>query len=52
MPSDEKQGTLGATVEQVLTGFNKSLDLDADLIICTGEAAFKYKHILTEKYDL
>ena len=52
MPTDEKQGTLGATVEQVLSGFNKSLEIDADLIICTGEAAFKYKDILIEKYDL
>ena len=52
MPTDEKQGTLGATVEQVLSGFNKSLEIDVDLIICTGEAAFKYKDILIEKYDL
>ena len=52
MPTDEKQGTLGATFEQVLSGFNKSLEIDADLIICTGEAAFKYKYILIEKYDL
>lgn len=52
MPTDEKQGTLGATVEQVLSGFNKSLEIDADLIICTGEAAFKYKDIILEKYDL
>ena len=52
MPTDEKQGTLGATVEQVLSGFNKSIEIDADLIICTGEAAFKYKDILKEKYSL
>lgn len=52
MPSDEKQGTLGASIEQVLSGFNKSLEIDADLIICTGEAAFKYKDIILEKYDL
>lgn len=52
MPTDEKQGTLGATFEQVLSGFNKSLEIDADLIICTGEAAFKYKDILIEEYDL
>jgi len=52
MPTDEKQGTLGASIEQVLSGFNKSLEIDADLIICTGEAAFKYKDILLEKYNL
>ncbi|MDO5824823.1 MAG: Mur ligase family protein [Methanosphaera sp.] len=43
MPKSTKVGTLGATLEQVLIGFNKSLDIDADLIVCTGEAAFKYK---------
>ena len=43
MPKSTKIGTLGATLEQVLIGFNKSLDIDADLIVCTGEAAFKYK---------
>lgn len=43
MPESAKVGTLGATLEQVLIGFNKSLDIDADLIVCTGEAAFKYK---------
>lgn len=52
MSSEEKHGTLGATVEQVLTGFDKSLDIDADLIICTGEAAFKYKDIFVERYGL
>ena len=52
MPTDEKKGTLGATVEQVLSGFDKSLEIDADLIICTGEAAFKYKNILIENYGL
>ena len=43
MPKSTKIGTLGATLEQVLIGFNKSLDIDADLVVCTGEAAFKYK---------
>ena len=52
MSSEEKHGTLGASVEQVLAGFDKSLDIDADLIICTGEAAFKYKDIFIERYDL
>lgn len=52
MPNHEKMGTLGASIEQVLSGFNKSLEIDADLIVCTGEAAFKYKDIILEKYDL
>jgi UDP-N-acetylmuramate--alanine ligase len=43
MPESTKVGTLGATLEQVLIGFTISLDIDADLIVCTGEAAFKYK---------
>ena len=52
MPTDEKQGTLGATIEQVMAGFEKSLEIESDLIICTGEAAFKYKELLIEKIDL
>lgn len=42
----KKEGTLGASVEQVLEGFKKSLEIDADLVVCTGEAAFKYKNEL------
>lgn len=51
MPHDKKQGTLGATKEQVLAGFKKSLNIDADLIVCTGEAAFKYKQILIDELN-
>lgn len=43
MPKGDKTGTLGATEEQVLTAFSKALEIDADLIVCTGEAAFKFK---------
>lgn len=43
MPHDEKHGTLGATIEQVLIGFDKALEIDGDLLVCTGEAAFKFK---------
>lgn len=46
MPEGDKQGTLGATTQQVLTGFDKALSLESNLIVCTGEAAFKYKDIL------
>lgn len=48
MPEGDKKGTLGATVEQVLVGFNKALELDANLVVCTGEAAFKYKDIIKD----
>ncbi len=48
MPEGDKSGTLGATQEQVLVGFRKALSLDGDLIVCTGEAAFKYKTILKD----
>lgn len=49
MPRGEKDGTLGATVEQVLAGFNKAKTLDADLMVCTGEAAFKFKNSLIDE---
>ncbi|WP_455645113.1 Mur ligase family protein [Methanosphaera sp.] len=48
MPEGDKEGTLGATVNQVLCGFKKALTIDADLMVCTGEAAFKYKDILKD----
>ena len=43
MPEGDKKGTLGANKEQVITGFSKASEIDVDLIVCTGEAAFKYK---------
>ncbi|OED30712.1 Mur ligase family protein [Methanosphaera sp. WGK6] len=46
MPEGGKDGTLGATKNQVLCGFKKALSIDADLVVCTGEAAFKYKDII------
>ncbi len=48
MPEGDKKGTLGATLEQVLTGFNKAKSIDADLLVCTGEAAFKFKDKIIE----
>lgn len=44
LPKDFKEGTLGATKEQVITGFKLALTINADLLVCTGEAAFKYKN--------
>lgn len=43
MPEGDKKGTLGANKEQVIAGFSKASEIDVDLIVCTGEAAFKYK---------
>ena len=49
IPDDDKEGTLGATSKEVCNAFNKALELDVDLIVCTGEAAFKFKDKLIEK---
>ena len=38
-----KEGTLGATPDQVIEGLKKGLECDADAVVCLGEAAFKYK---------
>ncbi len=38
-----KEGTLGATLKQVLEGLKKGLECDVDAVVCLGEAAFKYK---------
>jgi UDP-N-acetylmuramate--alanine ligase len=45
-PSEFRQGTLGATPEQVMEGFKIALDCDVDAIILLGEAAFKSKEII------
>ncbi|MBE6493586.1 MAG: hypothetical protein E7Z84_03125 [Methanosphaera stadtmanae] len=45
MPEGHKTGTLGASTEQVLVAYEKALTIDADLLVCTGEAAFKYKDL-------
>ncbi len=49
MPEGDKKGTLGATIEQVMTGFNKAKGIDADLLVLTGEAAFKFKDYLIDE---
>ncbi|MGC9517737.1 MAG: Mur ligase family protein [Methanomicrobiales archaeon] len=43
-PSDFRKGLLGATSEQVVEGFKKSMETDADVVLCLGEAAFKSKN--------
>lgn len=42
-PEEFKNGTLGATLEQVMIGLEKALECDVSAVICVGEAAFKYK---------
>jgi len=43
-PEKFKEGTLGATPEQVIEGLKKGLKCNADALLCIGEAAIKYKH--------
>lgn len=42
-PEKFRDGTLGATAEQVIEGLKKGLKCDADALVCIGEAAVKYK---------
>ncbi|MFA0832754.1 MAG: Mur ligase family protein [Methanobacterium formicicum] len=42
-PEKFREGTLGATKEQVIEGLRKGLECDADAVVCMGEAAVKYK---------
>ena len=43
--SFDKDGTLGATSEDVLKSFNEGLSLDPQTIIAIGEAAIKFKSV-------
>ncbi len=42
-PDKFRNGTLGATQEQVVDGLKIGLECDADAVVCIGEAAVKYK---------
>jgi UDP-N-acetylmuramate--alanine ligase len=42
-PEEFREGTLGATEDQVIEGLKKGLECNADAIVCIGEAAVKYK---------
>jgi len=42
-PDEFREGTLGATGEQVIEGVKKGLECDTDVVVCIGEAAVKYK---------
>jgi UDP-N-acetylmuramate--alanine ligase len=54
-PVEFREGTLGATCEQVLEGLEKATECNVDAIICIGEAAIKYKeeinNYLSQKYN-
>lgn len=51
MSNFQKEGTTGASQHQVIVGFIRALDIDCDLIICTGEAAFKYEDVISDKIN-
>jgi UDP-N-acetylmuramate--alanine ligase len=51
-PVKFKRGTLGASSEQVLEGVKKGLECDTEVLVCLGEAAFKYKENILEWRDL
>ena len=42
-PVEFREGTLGATSDQVLEGLKKATECNVDAIVCIGEAAIKYK---------
>ena len=42
-PEKFREGTLGATHDQVIEGLKKGLECNVDALICIGEAAVKYK---------
>ena len=50
-PEKFREGTLGATEEQVVEGFKKGLECDADAVVCIGEAAVKYKETIKNLID-
>jgi UDP-N-acetylmuramate--alanine ligase len=54
-PVEFREGTLGATCDQVLEGLKKATACNVDAIVCIGEAAIKYKDeintYLSSKYN-
>ena len=51
VPTEYRKGLLGATPEQVVEGLKKSIETDADIVICLGEAAFKSKDHIKSYLD-
>lgn len=48
-PDEFKIGTLGANLEQVISGLEKAFECNASVIVCIGEAAIKYKEDIYKK---
>jgi UDP-N-acetylmuramate--alanine ligase len=48
-PREFKKRTLGANLEQVISGLEKALECDVPAVVCIGEAAFKYKEDIYKK---
>ena len=44
----KKSGTLGANENDVRDGIKKALNLDCEMIVAIGEAATKYKSVITD----
>ncbi|MDD3753682.1 MAG: Mur ligase family protein [Methanobacterium sp.] len=51
-PDKFRNGTLGATKEQVIEGLKKGLECNSDVVICIGEAAVKFKENIKFLADL
>lgn len=49
--SEYREGTVGATKEQVMEGLEKGLSCDVEAVICLGEAAVKYKEQMKKFKD-
>jgi len=47
-----REGTLGATQDQVIEGLKRGLKCDSRAVVCLGEAAFKYKESIMSLENL
>ncbi|MDO5850899.1 MAG: Mur ligase family protein [Methanobacteriaceae archaeon] len=47
-PEEFKKGTLGATGDQLLEGVKSAFNTNDNIVVCTGDASFKYKDKLYE----
>jgi UDP-N-acetylmuramate--alanine ligase len=47
-----REGTLGATQDQVIEGFKRGLKCDSRAVVCLGEAAVKYKESIMSLENL
>ena len=51
-PDEFKKGTLGANLEQITQGLKTALQLDAQVVVCIGEAAFTYREEIRRIIEL